>query len=111
MDENVPRMTVERMQELGHDVVDLRGTEREGLPDDQVWQVAKSEKRLLITTDKGFLRRRRDVHSGLLVVALRKPNRLRIHERIMQVLSRFREGEWEGMSVVVRDTVQSIWKG
>ena len=89
VDENVPRMTVERMQELGHDVVDLRGTKREGLPDDQVWQAAESEKRLLITTDKGFLRRRRDAHSGLLVVALRKPNRLRIHERIMQVLRGF----------------------
>ncbi|HQU70868.1 MAG: DUF5615 family PIN-like protein [Calditrichaeota bacterium] len=53
-DENIPRMTVETLRELGHDVLDIRGTVREGIPDTQVWEITQSEKRLLISTDKGF---------------------------------------------------------
>ncbi len=53
VDENIPRMTVGRLSELGHDVKDIRGTDEEGLADAGLWDVAMRESRLLITTDKG----------------------------------------------------------
>jgi predicted nuclease of predicted toxin-antitoxin system len=53
VDENIPRMTVDRLRELGHDVKDIRGTGDKGLADADLWDLAVRERRLLITTDKG----------------------------------------------------------
>ncbi|MCC6394699.1 MAG: DUF5615 family PIN-like protein [Bryobacterales bacterium] len=54
VDENIPRTTVDRLREFGHDVKDIRGTDDEGMADAGLWEVAVRERRLLITTDKGF---------------------------------------------------------
>lgn len=66
VDENVPLMTVPALREDGHDVLDIRGTRLQGLADDQLWELAQRERRLLITTDKGFARRREEPHGGIL---------------------------------------------
>ena len=58
VDENIPRITVNRLRELGHDVKDIRGTPDQGLDDLDLWSVAMTEGRLLITTDKGFTENR-----------------------------------------------------
>lgn len=54
VDENIPHTTVDYLRELGHDVKDIRGTADQGLADSNLWALAMSEGRLLITTDKGF---------------------------------------------------------
>lgn len=48
VDENIPRMTVDRLRELGHDVKDIRRTDDEGLTDVGLWGVDIRERRLLI---------------------------------------------------------------
>ncbi len=65
VDENVPRMTVDWLRELGHDVKDIRGTSREGVPDSELWKLAIDENRLLISTDKGFAGYRGFSHGGI----------------------------------------------
>ena len=107
VDENIPRMTVERLRELGHDVKDIRGTPQQGLPDEDLWSMALGDGRVLATTDKGFTEYRAVPHSGILVVRLRQPNRLRIHQAVILALERFGEREWPGLLVVVRDTTLS----
>ncbi|MSV34941.1 MAG: hypothetical protein EXQ47_05000 [Bryobacterales bacterium] len=107
VDENVPRMTVYRLRELGHDVKDIRGTVDQGLGDPGVWSVALAEGRLLITTDKGFTEYRSVAHYGILIVRLRQPNALRIHESVMRAMERFQEAEWPGLLVVMRDATIS----
>lgn len=107
VDENIPRMTVGRLRELGHDVKDIRGTEEEGLADAGLWDVAVRERRLLITTDKGFTEYRAASHSGILIVRLRQPNRVKIHESVMLGIERFGEAEWAGLLVVIRDATMS----
>jgi uncharacterized protein (DUF433 family) len=52
VDENIPRMTVTALVSLGHDVVDIRGTARQGLADPDLWALAVAESRILVTTDK-----------------------------------------------------------
>ena len=52
VDENIPRMTVDRLRELGHDVKDIRGTADQGVDDPGLWSVATTDRRLLITTDR-----------------------------------------------------------
>ena len=110
VDENIPSMTVRALREMGHDVSDIRGTEREGMSDDALWEMIQREGRLLITTDKGFTQRREKLHHGILIVRLRQPNRRKIHQRVMQAITRFAEEEWPGLLVVMRDVVQSMWR-
>ncbi len=60
VDENIPLMTAKELRSLGHDVMDIRGTNLEGIDDEELWKIVQKEKRLLITTDKGFARSRRE---------------------------------------------------
>jgi len=107
VDENIPRMTVNRLRELDHDKRDIRGAADQGLVDTALWDIAVRESRLLITTDKGFAGYRTMAHNGDLIVRLRQPNRLKIHQSVMRALERFGEAEWPGLLVVMRDATVS----
>ena len=108
VDENIPNITVEKLRAMGHDVLDIRGTERQGMFDDELWPLAQTEQRMLVTTDKGFSEHRDEPHYGLLVVRLRQPNEQRIHVRIIAAIRQFKERDWPGLLVVMRDAVQII---
>jgi len=109
VDENIPNMTVKALRRLGHNVFDNRGTPKEGISDRELWNIAEREKCLLITTDKGFLAQRDERHFGIIIIRLRQPNRRKIHERVMQAFNQFKEDEWPGLIVIMRDNVQSVW--
>ena len=108
VDENIPLMTVKALGEMGHEVLDIRGTESEGASDDTIWRRVLQEERMLITTDKGFAKNRYELHHGILIVCLRQPNRIKINQRVMQAIGQFRDEEWPGLLVVMRDKVQSV---
>lgn len=110
VDENIPRMMVHCLRELGHEVTDLRGTQNEGEEDEVLWETAQKEERLLITTDKGFTIHRDMPHFGVLIVRLRQPNRLKIHEKVMQAITQIDPSQWPGLMMVMRDMAQSIWQ-
>lgn len=108
VDENIPTITVLELRAKGHDIRDIRGTERQGMFDDELWRLAQTEKRTLVTTDKGFSEHRDEEHYGILVVRLRQPNEQRIHARILAAFRQYAEPDWPGLLVVMRDTVQSV---
>ena len=108
VDENIPRMTVDALRALGHDVKDVRGGSGQGAADSELWALAIAESRVLITTDKGFTEYRSATHHGILIVRLRQPNRQKIHHAIMPIVARFTALEWPNLLVVVRDTTMSI---
>lgn len=110
VDENIPLMTLRILREVGHDVRDIHNTGDKGMADEDVWAMVQKEGRLLITTDKGFTQQREESHHGILIIRLKKPNRYRIHERVLQAITGFREDEWPGLLVVMRDNAQSIWR-
>ena len=110
VDENIPTMTVHALQQMGHDVKDIRGTADEGLKDIVLWELVQREGRLLITTDKGFAQKRYENHQGVLIVRLRKPNRRKIHGRVLQAMNQFGEDEWPELVVMMRDRAQSTWR-
>jgi predicted nuclease of predicted toxin-antitoxin system len=66
VDENIPKVTVQALMKLGYDVLDIRGTDKQGTDDESLWMLARSETRLLITTDKGFVTHRDEDHHGIL---------------------------------------------
>jgi predicted nuclease of predicted toxin-antitoxin system len=109
-DENIPKLTVSVLREQGHDVLDIRGTAQEGLPDQDLWNLATRENRLLITTDKGFAKQRMDRHSGILLIRLRQPNRQKIHKMILDEIRAIPSTEWPGLLVVVKDRMRSLWR-
>ena len=84
VDENIPSRTVHELQALGHEVLDIRGTPDQGMEDDALWARVMQQRRLLITTDKGFAQHRHEAHQGILIVRLRQPNELKIHDRVMR---------------------------
>ena len=110
VDEHIPLMTLHALRMAGHDVRDIRGTPEQGMSDDAIWEMAQQEGRLLITTDRGFTQYRAHPHCGMIIVRLRRPNRQKSHERIMQALRQFPDTEWNGLLVVMRDVAQSTWR-
>ena len=109
VDENIPLITVEELRLKGFDVIDIRGSTEQGISDEVLWQKAQQEKRILITTDKGFSIYRDEAHHGILIVRLKQPTRLKIHQRVMQAITKYSEQQWSGLMVVMRDVVQSSW--
>ena len=105
VDENIPNITVNALRAAGHDVLDIRGTTRQGIFDDELWTLAQTEQRMLVTTDKGFSEHRDVRHYGVLIVRLRQPNEQRIHARVMAALQEFSAARWPGLLVVMRDNV------
>jgi predicted nuclease of predicted toxin-antitoxin system len=110
VDENIPAITVRELRALGHHVKDIRGTESEGMTDDDIWKMLRKNKRLLITTDKGFIQKRHEKHYGILVIRLKQPNRLKIHQKVMKAMGLFKEEDWQGLTVAMQDTFHSVWK-
>lgn len=110
VDENIPLITVVELRMLGHEVLDIRGTAQQGIADDLLWERVQQERRLLITTDKGFVHHRRESHYGILVVRLHQPNEEKIHARVMRAVQQFTDDDWKGLMVVMRDVVQSSWR-
>jgi Domain of unknown function (DUF5615) len=91
-------------------VLDIRGSAEEGSDDPLLWEIALSQQRLLITTDKGFSRQRFEAHYGILIVRLRQPNRHKIHQRILDAMSMVPVEDWPGLLVTLRDQVSSLWR-
>ena len=110
VDENIPKITVRELKAREHNVVDIRNTEQEGIPDKEVWANAQEQKRLLITTDKGFFQYRNVTHFGIIIIRLKKPNRIKIHERILYAITRLPESDWQNKIVMIKDNVLSSWK-
>lgn len=108
VDENIPAMTVSELRRLGHDVLDFRGSQKEGASDSEVWNLAQKENRLLITTDKGFAQIRQSGHAGILIIRLRQPNRHKIHQRVIQAIDHFPAADWAGKAVIMRDKTMIV---
>ena len=110
VDENIPLITVKQLRSKGFDVTDIRGTPDQGMTDELLWKRTQKEKRLLVTTDKGFSIHRNKAHYGILIIRLKQPTRVKIHQHIMQAISKYSEKDWPGLLVVMRDLVQSTWR-
>ena len=80
------------------------------MKDKPVWVLTQNERRLLISTDKGFARYREEEHCGILIIRLRKPSLQKIHHRVLAALTEFREEKWTGLLVTMRDAAKGVWR-
>lgn len=80
LDQNLSPKTTELFRELGFDALDVRELGMSGMPDDEIYRLAKEEGRILVTFDLDFARRfmaHKDL-PGLVI--------LRVHPQTLEVL-------------------------
>ena len=78
MDEDLPRQVADLFAAGGHDAATVAEQRWQGMPDSILWSLIQSERRWLITADKGFADLRRyppGSHCG--VILLRVPEESR----------------------------------
>jgi predicted nuclease of predicted toxin-antitoxin system len=105
-DENFPKSAAVFLQSSGHEVFDFRGSDDEGIEDSAVFQKAQDFQAVLLTTDRDFFHtipHLFDSHCGVIVIALRQPNRAAILERLEWILSHMDEGAIANRSFQFRD--------
>lgn len=93
LDENVPRKAIQILRELGHEWQDIRGTDQEGLKDEEIFHLACQKKAVFITTDKDFFHTihfNHKPHYGIIVIALSAPNTKNICDKLEWVLKQIR---------------------
>jgi predicted nuclease of predicted toxin-antitoxin system len=90
LDENFPKAAGDFLSNLGHEVFDFRGTTLEGMKDDAVFAMAQRQEAVLLTTDRDFfhtITHLYEEHCGVIVIALRQPNRKAILDRLDWILA------------------------
>lgn len=105
-DENFPKAAGSFICERGHEVIDIRGTDQEGADDAAIFRLAQEKAAVFLTTDRDFFHTVPLLvknHQGVVVVALRQPNRRRILERLEWFLEHFEEIDISNKVFELRD--------
>ena len=64
LDENFPKAAVGLLEGMGHEVFDLRGSGREGLPDPDIFAEAQCCDAVFLTTDRDFFHTIPHIHEA-----------------------------------------------
>jgi predicted nuclease of predicted toxin-antitoxin system len=91
---------------VGHETLDLRGTSREGLSDREIFAEAQAHQAVFLTTDRDFFHpipHLHEQHSGVIVIALRQPNRKAILEKLAWTLRSLQPADLVNRTIQLRD--------
>jgi predicted nuclease of predicted toxin-antitoxin system len=114
LDENFPRASRARLEAAGHVVHDVRLLCPQGTEDSRIVEMAQELGAVILTTDRDFFHTLPHLfpnHCGVVVVALRKPSRDRILDRLAWLLSNLQERHWPGRAFQLRDTTWISFPG
>ena len=106
LDENFPKSAEKLLSDLGHEVIDIRGTNLEGADDAQLFELAQKHDAILLTTDRDFYHTVPliyEQHAGVIVIALKQPNRNTILLRLSWVISQDLIDSIENTIILLRD--------
>ena len=110
LDENFPKTAGTWLSELGYVVFDVRGSEKEGLTDIELFSQAQELNAVMLTTDRDFFHtvpHMFEHHAGVLVIALRQPNRKNIMEKLEWALKHFKLSDFNNRVIQLRDKTWS----
>jgi predicted nuclease of predicted toxin-antitoxin system len=85
LDENFPRSAAEMLRKAGHTIFDIRGTDDEGLSDEDIFNMAQKEHAIFLTTDRDFYHTIPWLfvfHYGVIIINLSQPNAVKIIEKL-----------------------------
>ena len=113
LDENFPKKAISLLEELGHKVFDIRGTDREGLSDIELFPLTKKEKAVFLTTDKDFfhtIHLTEKPHYGIIVIALRQPNGEALMRKLEWILSHLDKFSFVNECLLLTDSKCTVFK-
>ena len=111
LDENFPKSAAKILEEQGHTVHDVRCTKDEGMSDLAIFKLAQIKQALFLTTDKDFFHTIPHLfehHHGVIIIALRKPNRKTITDKLLYALKHFDLSTFKSKTLLLRDHTFSI---
>lgn len=107
LDENFPRSVTALLEEKNHEVIDLGAIGLLGASDALIAEKAIEAGAVILTTDRDFFHTFPSLHlrhSGVVVVALRQPNRNLITQKLEWFLANVSEDHWKDRVFQLRDT-------
>jgi len=111
LDENFPKSTTTLLHKRGNTVFDIRSTDLEGSDDKVISEIAQERNSIFLTTDKDFFHTipyLYDQHCGVIIIALRHPNRRSITEKLLFALNNFDLPAFNSKVLLLRDNNFSI---
>ena len=106
LDENFPKAAIDFLEIRGHEALDFRGSADQVMKDDAVFTMAQSDQAVLLTTDRDFFHTIPHLfgrHFGVIVIALRQPNRAAILARLEWILTYIDESLYSNRVFQLRD--------
>ena len=110
-DENFPKSAERILVDLGHYVIDIRGSDLQGADDFQLFDVAQQNEAILLTTDRDFYHTvplEYETHFGVVVIALKQPNRNAILARLRWLLAQGLLDAAKNKVIMLRDNTYRI---
>lgn len=111
LDENFPKSAERLLGELGHEVLDIRGTALQGTDDLTLFEIAQRNEAVLLTTDRDFYHTISllfEDHFGVVVIALKQPNRQAILARLKWIVTSELFDNFHNRVVLLRDRTYRI---
>ena len=111
LDENFPKSAELQLTKQGHEVLDIRGTALQGANDQQLFDLAQQNQAILLTTDRDYYHTiplQYVEHYGVIVIALKQPNRKSILDRLEWALARDFASELQNTVIMLRDNSYRI---
>jgi predicted nuclease of predicted toxin-antitoxin system len=111
-DENFPTSARTLIESQGHSVIDFRQEGVRGSSDEVVMTMAIEHSAVVLTTDRDFFHtigRQYEGHHGIIVIALRQPNRSAIMERLSWVFEHIGIAHLAGRTLQLRDTTWIVY--
>lgn len=106
LDENFPKAATSVLEALGHEVLDFRIEGEPGSSDVEVMAFAIDRQATELTTDRDFFHTISAVfpnHCGIIVIALKRPTRDAILDRLKWLLAEVSSSDLNGRAFQLRD--------
>ena len=113
-DENFPKTAEALLAAAGHTVLDIRGTDAEGAEDRDIFVMAQRKQATFLSTDRDFFHTIPHLfpdHYGIVVIALRQPNRRAILSRLSWFLEHLGDQALVGKAYLLRDRTYAVYPG
>jgi len=106
LDENLPEVLAESLENLGHEVHTVLGEGLMGRNDRVIWDAAQAESRFLLTQDLDFSDIHKfapGTHAGILLVRLHAPSRRNLIVTVESVFRTENVEQWSGCFVIATE--------
>lgn len=106
LDQNISPKTTSYLRTLGHDAVDTRILKLGEASDEDLWKLAVTEKRILITFDLDFADVREDPHRfgpGIIIFRTRSTKSATVNARLQYLFNNFSEKDLQGKLIIITE--------